>query len=138
MRALKLLWLMPMLVFAAATARASSPPMVFFETGRARLSPQAELILDDAIRWLREAGAEQIWVGGYTDRVGSPSANLRLSRRRAEAVRDALVRRGFPASRIEIRALGETQMLVDTEDEVAEAQNRYAIVMIERVAPRAR
>jgi outer membrane protein OmpA-like peptidoglycan-associated protein len=137
MRALRLLWLLPMLVLAAVPARASSPPMVFFDSGSARLSAQAELILDDAIRWLRDAGAERIWVGGYTDRVGSPSANLRLSRRRAEAVRDALVRRGFPASRIEIRALGETQMLVDTADGVAEAQNRYGIVMIEGMTSRA-
>jgi OOP family OmpA-OmpF porin len=129
------LWLMSMLVLAASPAAASTPPMVFFESGSARLSPLAEMVLDDGIRWLREAGAERIWVGGYTDRVGSPAANLRLSRLRAEAVREALVRRGYPASQIEIRALGESQMLVDTADGVAEAQNRYAIVMIERMTP---
>ena len=111
--------------------------MVFFETGSARLSQMAEMVLDDAMRWLRSAGAEHIWVGGYTDSVGSEAANLRLSRRRAETVRDSLARRGFPADRIEVRALGESQPLVETGDGVAEPQNRYAVVMIDRMSPRA-
>jgi outer membrane protein OmpA-like peptidoglycan-associated protein len=98
---------------------------------------QGEAILDWAVRWLQEANAESITVDGNADRVGSAAANRRLSRRRAEAVRAALVRRGFPTDRITVRAFGEERPLVETEDGVAERQNRYAIVMIERMGPQA-
>jgi outer membrane protein OmpA-like peptidoglycan-associated protein len=128
-------WLFPVLLLAAGPAEASGPPLILFDTGSVRLSEQAEALLDWTITWLRQADAERVSVGGNADRVGSAAANQRLSRRRAEAVRDALVRRGFPADRIEVRDFGETRPLIETADGVAERQNRYAIVMIERMAP---
>ena len=88
-------------------------------------------MLDWAIEWLRSANADKIRVDAAADRVGSDSFNLRLSRRRGEAVKAALVRRGFPADRIEVRALGEAQPLVETADGVAQRDNRYASIMIE-------
>jgi len=124
-----------MLLLASAPVMASGPPMVWFESGSARLTPLGERILDWAIVWLRSVGAQEIHVDGYADRVGPGLANLRLSRRRAETVRDGLVRRGFPEDRVRIRAFGETEPLIETADGVSEPQNRYAIVVIERMTP---
>jgi outer membrane protein OmpA-like peptidoglycan-associated protein len=132
------IWVLPTLLAAATPAIARLPPMVWFETGSVRLGARGEAELDWAVAWLRETRAEHISIGGHADRVGSAAANLRLSRRRAEAVREALVRRGFPADRIEIRAFGETRPLIETADGVPERQNRYAIVVIEQMAPPAR
>jgi OOP family OmpA-OmpF porin len=129
------LWLIPMLFLAAGPALADSPPMVGFASGSARLTPRDEAVLDAAIPWLRAAGAESVYIDGYADRAGSARANLRLSRRRAEAVRASLIRRGFPADRIEIRAFGETRPLIETADGIPEPQNRYAIILINRMSP---
>jgi outer membrane protein OmpA-like peptidoglycan-associated protein len=53
-----------------------------------------------------------------------------LSRRRAEAVREGLMRLGVPAERIQLEWLGESRPLVNTPDGVREPQNRYAILNI--------
>lgn len=84
---------------------------------------------------MREAssvGAETFCIVASADRVGSRSYNLRLSRRRGEAVRRELVRRGFRANAIVIRAWGEDRGLVETADGVAEANNRFAMMFYGR------
>ncbi len=135
MRAPKPLWLIPMLILAASPAAARTPPMFFFQSGSARLTAQHEMLLDDAMRWLRTVGAETIYVDGFADRVGSVAANLRLSRQRAEAVRAGLIRRGFPADRITLRAFGESRPIVDTADGVPDENNRHSVILIRTMSP---
>ena len=91
-------------------------------------------MLDYAAQWLRESRAVAVSIEASTDRVGSASSNLRLSRRRGEAVKAALVRRGIPAEQITVKALGETRPLVETADGIPESQNRYAMIFIDRMA----
>ena len=69
-------------------------------------------------------------VAGYTDRSGAASYNVRLSERRASAVRDELVRLGIGASTISMEALGETQNARQTADGVREPLNRRTEVVI--------
>lgn len=51
-------------------------------------------------------------------------ANLRLSLRRAGAVRDYLVSRGISREAISVRGTGEEYVIIETADEVPESQNR--------------
>src|SRR5687768_15524806 len=127
-------WLFVALVLAASPVSASFPPYVQFDSGSARLTAQAEARLDDAVTWLRSNNAETIWIQAQADRVGPASANLRLSRQRGEAVKAALVRRGFRPDQITIRAYGESRPLVSTPDGVAEPDNRLAIIFIDSMA----
>jgi len=48
---------------------------------------------------------------GHTNTAGLPECNMTLSRRRADAVRDALVREGVPATAISAGAQGEASCL---------------------------
>lgn len=59
---------------------------------------------------------EDIKVVGYTDRLGSDSYNLALSRRRADAVRDFLVAGGVSASAIHTEGRGKADGLVDCHE----------------------
>jgi outer membrane protein OmpA-like peptidoglycan-associated protein len=119
------------LLFAAVPAWALSPFFVFFDTGSARLTPAAEAVLDNAAAAIRTADVREIEIMGATDRVGSDVANLALSRRRAEVVRDALLARGMSRHvRVRLTAAGETRPLVETADGVGEAQNRNAAVVL--------
>jgi outer membrane protein OmpA-like peptidoglycan-associated protein len=63
---------------------------VLFAFNSDRLSPAAQAELRDTAKLIRERAKGPIRVEGHTDSVGSPSYNLGLSQRRAEAVRAAL------------------------------------------------
>lgn len=116
-------------------AHASIPPHVYFQSGSAKLDRQHEVTLDHAAAWLRSANAKTMYIEANADRVGSAESNLRLSRLRGEAFKAALVRRGFRPDQITVRAYGESHLVVETPDGVAEPQNRWAIVFIDTVAP---
>ena len=68
---------------------------------------------------------------GHTDKSGPDSYNMALSLRRANTVKDALVREGVPATAISVIGKGETQPLVQTADGVREPQNRRVEIVIQ-------
>jgi len=74
---------------------------VYFPKGMAALDP-------GAMRTLRLAAAAYVGIGtrilvtGYADRTGNAEANVELARKRAQSVRDELVKLGVEAKRIEL------------------------------------
>jgi outer membrane protein OmpA-like peptidoglycan-associated protein len=105
----------------ASTARSYQ---VFFDFNKSDLTPQAVTIVDTAAKNAGPAKVTEIDVTGHTDTVGSDAYNLRLSRRRAEAVATELEKQGIPSSEIAIFAKGKKDLLVPTADGVKEPQNR--------------
>ena len=76
-----------------------------------------------------------VQVNGHTDNVGSTTANLQLSRKRAEAVRawlQANAESGFPEGRIRIRAFGDAQPLADNGSAEGRAKNRRVEIALIR------
>ena len=69
-------------------------------------------------------------VVGHTDTSGSAAYNLGLSKRRASDVRKELIRQGVSNSSITSEGKGETQLFIDTGDNVKEALNRRTEVLI--------
>ncbi|TBR25145.1 MAG: OmpA family protein, partial [Reyranella sp.] len=65
------------------------------------------------------------------DTSGSESYNMALSLRRANAVKDALVREGVPATNIAVLGRGEQGLLVQTGDNVREPQNRRVEIVVQ-------
>jgi OOP family OmpA-OmpF porin len=63
-------------------------------------------------------------IEGHTDSVGSHGYNMKLSQRRADAVRDYMVQQGISASRIETAAYGETRPVASNDTAAGRAQNR--------------
>lgn len=98
------------------------------EAGRKLL----DSLLTDPI--MRAGGA--ITLSGHSDSKGDDGANRRMSRRRAEAVRDYLVEKGVAPTRITVIALGETRPLVPnahpdgSDDPDARARNRRVEIAI--------
>ncbi|MFA5620502.1 MAG: OmpA family protein [Weeksellaceae bacterium] len=69
------------------------------------------------------------FVDGFADSVGSDAYNLNLSRKRAESVKNALVKEGVEASRLEVRAFGEQYPKCTNETEEGRACNRRVVVL---------
>ena len=97
---------------------------VHFEFGEATLLPVSEATLDAVADVLRRYPALRVRVGGHTDAVSSAAFNLRLSQRRADAVRDYLVGGGVAAGRVEAVGFGEGQPVASNETETGRALNR--------------
>ncbi|NQV80258.1 MAG: OmpA family protein, partial [Alphaproteobacteria bacterium] len=98
--------------------------LVFFDWDRADITTEAAEIIATAAANAEEVRTIRLTTTGHADRSGPDTYNLRLSLRRAEAVRAALVQRGVSSGEIEIFARGESEPLVQTPDGVREPRNR--------------
>ena len=97
---------------------------VNFDTGKATIRPDSAKTLDDAAAALKTVPAMKVEVGGHTDNVGTPEANLKLSQERAQAVMAALVQRGIKADRMTAKGYGQTTPVADNRTEDGRAKNR--------------
>jgi hypothetical protein len=108
---------------APSMAQASSY-LVFFDWDKSNLSPEAMATISQAASAYKSSGLARLTNVGNADTSGSPDYNMRLSLRRADAVRQALIQNGVPAESIDTTGRGETNLLVPTADNVREPQNR--------------
>lgn len=79
--------------------------------------------------------SEPVCVVGRADVTGTPAGNLVLALRRAESVRDFLVRVGYEAHRIAVVTLGDTALLAPGNSPAANRQNRSARVFSSTTCP---
>jgi outer membrane protein OmpA-like peptidoglycan-associated protein len=105
--------------------------MVFFDWDRSNLSQQALSTIQQAANAYKTKGNARITATGHTDTSGPEGYNMALSLRRANTVKDALVRDGVPASAIAVIGRGEAGLLVQTADGVREPQNRRVEIVIQ-------
>ncbi|MDZ4307109.1 OmpA family protein [Allopontixanthobacter sp.] len=109
---------------------------VSFAEGGSELSDAAKAQLATILQSEQMKAGGQVTLRGHTDSTGDDEANLRASRRRAEAVRDYLVEKGVEEDRIEVIPLGEMRPaapnanLDGTPDEAGRAANRRVDVTI--------
>jgi OOP family OmpA-OmpF porin len=96
-----------------------------FEFDSTVMTPDGEAQLRKAIGDLKNLDQLKISIRAHADRSGSDSYNVKLSRRRAEAVLNRLSGAGIPQQRLRIvEAVGESRSLVPTADGVKEQGNR--------------
>jgi outer membrane protein OmpA-like peptidoglycan-associated protein len=122
---------------ASLTKPPPAPPMeprtwmVFFDTGSVALSEQARATVAAAAASAKEMPSQRVAVTGFTDTEGSAAFNQALSVRRANAVRDALVRAGMPPQSVIVTTgSGESGLLVPTANQVRYPSNRRASIVL--------
>ncbi len=105
---------------------------IFFETGKATLTPQSHLELDKAIDLLRSNPTMVIEVGGHTDNVGDDGMNMKLSHDRAKSVREYMVGRGIGPDKIQAKGYGESNPIATNEtDDGKKANRRTEFIILE-------
>jgi OOP family OmpA-OmpF porin len=130
-------WLAVATVAFSGIANAFLPYEVLFETGKAEIIPAGRAVIDQVIADAKKAPKARIILTGHTDRVGPEDYNRRLSQRRAEAVRDALVAGGVPAELISVEGRGESQNAMPTADDQPEQANRRVVIIFPDLVPEA-
>jgi outer membrane protein OmpA-like peptidoglycan-associated protein len=103
---------------------------VLFDTGRSELNPGAGRKLDQLAQFLSEHKERRVQIDGFTDSVGPDAYNEELSRRRADAVKSALLVRGIDASRISTQGYGKAFPVANNTDSGGRQLNRRVEVVI--------
>lgn len=110
---------------SGASGVCDSPLYVNFEYDSAVIESESEQLLSDIYRILVDLEVAEIIIEGHTSSEGTEAHNLELSRARAQAVADDLIRRGYPQAAINVVGLGESDLLVSPDnDESSKAINR--------------
>ncbi|WP_224240614.1 OmpA family protein [Hyalangium gracile] len=117
---------------AIQTGRLDTRP-VYFDTGKATIQKRSYPLLDQLAKILVEhPEMERIRIEGHTDNAGKPAANLTLSQRRAEAVRDYLIKKGVAPERLEARGFGQERPIAPNTTSKGRATNRRVDFIIQQ------
>jgi outer membrane protein OmpA-like peptidoglycan-associated protein len=101
-----------------------------FAVGKADVQPQLRTVLDSFSSGLTNDPSTLITVIGHTDSSGTDAINNPLSVNRAQSVKDYLVSRGIPPSRIAIAGEGSRQPVADNSTTAGRAQNRRVEIFL--------
>jgi len=120
-------------VFGKALDATPEPPISFtlhFKLDKTDLTPDSKKELLKIVKAISQREVPNISVIGHTDRSADEKYNHRLALRRAEAIRDILVKAGFDPKAIEVTSHGENNPLVETADDVPEPRNRRVAITV--------
>ncbi len=103
---------------------------VLFDTGKYSLKPGAREKLAKVAGIVLAYPGLNIAVGGYTDNVGSDRMNQTLSEKRAESVRDYLLKQGVGTDSITARGFGNSMAVATNENPAGRQQNRRVELVV--------
>lgn len=98
---------------------------ILFDTNSDRLKPESAPVLQFVAKGLEASPALKVLIEGHTDSTGNAAANLDLSKRRAEAVKNVLVSQfKIDAARLATNGLGASKPVAPNDTPQGKAQNR--------------
>ena len=105
---------------------------VFFDFDSYAVNQPSTATVQQDANWLAQHPNLNIVIGGYCDDRGSTEYNLALGENRANAVKQALVQNGIPASRIRTVSYGKEKQFCTEQNESCYQQNRRGQFTIDR------
>jgi len=101
-----------------------------FDSGSAVLSPEARDQIDNIATILRAYPRATVTIAGYTDKEGSETANMALSKARAEAVAGKLTAAGVSAERVHPEGFGSQRPMGSNTTDNGRAENRRVVLQV--------
>ena len=97
---------------------------IFFDFGKAILSPESTSELDRLITLLKENPKLKIELSSHTDNIGAPEYNFNLSVNRSKSVMAYLINKGLSEKRLVANGYGETKSIATNDSETGRQMNR--------------
>jgi outer membrane protein OmpA-like peptidoglycan-associated protein len=97
---------------------------IYFEFRKAVIKPVSFPLLDEVALAMHDNPNIKVRIEGHTDSVGPDDFNMKLSQKRADAVRAYLIKKGVDPSRMEAKGYGETVPIADNRTQEGRDQNR--------------
>lgn len=106
--------------------------LIFFDFDKATLQSSSYPELNRAVALMKANPSMEVEIAGYTDAQGTDAYNKDLSQRRANTVRDYLVRQGIESSRVTAMGYGEANPVATNDTDDGRAENRRVEFVVKR------
>lgn len=93
-----------------------------FDLNSARVKPEGVKMLQELVARMSGLNVDVVMATGYTDETGPADFNQALSERRAEAVKNIMVREGVPADKIQTEGKGPANPVVTCTEGQSKAE----------------
>lgn len=108
---------------------------VLFDFDRSTIKPAAQQQLAIVVKEMKENAQLRAELVGHADATGPAAYNMGLSKRRAEAVRNYLVKQGVASGNLSLDWKGESQPIATNKTKAGRAQNRRVEITIRPIGP---
>lgn len=103
-----------------------------FKTASSELTPESRSQVEAVAEIMKAFPTSEVKIGGYTDNVGNPENNLKLSDTRAKSVATELVALGIAATRLDAEGYGEQHAIADNATPEGRAKNRRTALSVRK------
>jgi outer membrane protein OmpA-like peptidoglycan-associated protein len=120
-------------IFGDALGALPLAPLMYtlgFKFDSDELTDESRAMFPAILQDVRRRPAPEVSVIGHTDTTGDSATNFALALKRANAVRALLLEAGFEQSYIDVASHGESDLLVPTPDNTAQALNRRVEITV--------
>jgi OOP family OmpA-OmpF porin len=101
-----------------------------FGKGSAEIQPSSYKLLDEIFESAVVAEGLKLGVYGHTDNSGSDDVNVPLSDKRAQSVKNYLVKKGLTQARLEAKGYGSGKPIADNSTETGRIKNRRVEIVL--------
>jgi OOP family OmpA-OmpF porin len=101
-----------------------------FKRNSADIAPTSFPLLKQAVQVLKEYPTLKIEISGHTSDEGKRDFNMKLSEKRAQAVKAYLVKQGIDPKKVQTAGMGKTKPVADNKTGAGRAKNRRVEVEI--------
>ncbi len=99
-----------------------------FETGKATIKKTSNKILDEIVQILNDYPDYNMSIEGHSDNIGNAANNLKLSKERANSVRNYFIAKGIAPERLQAEGFGDTKPVASNKTAAGRAKNRRVMM----------
>ena len=101
-----------------------------FAKAEPQLDSKSDLAIEALCKAMAADKAIKVLITGHTDNVGSAASNMACGKKRAEALKSLMVKRGAPAASISTTSRGDKEPAVENDSDEHRRQNRRAVITL--------
>ena len=103
---------------------------IHFDFNKATINKSSTKYLESVLMELRENPEAVLTIDGFADNIGSKKANLAMSKKRAQSVKNYFVKKGIAEDRLQARGHGNRMPIGNNRTRSGRAKNRRALMVI--------